>query len=269
VTVTRLRTAFKGIGVVLFAVYFIGTTLALSYYNWQYARDHGFVQWVLLGQIVPTAKALVWPYFMFFTSQESGGGAPHGEGSSPPSSVEPQPRIVEYVDNEYNFAFLFPSDWKLQKMPERGEAGAVRVMVKHPAKPMWVMATVGDIGKSMTKEQFESSPNREAAVAGMIEWTVEQVYKKMSREVGATQMIVSERRALPSNIGVKFYISTAHRTSAGPMMLVAGIHILPFERTHLISFAMVTPLDRAATKDNETIEHVFNSFHVLGEKPSK
>lgn len=35
-----VRYALKGIGVVLFAAYFIGTSLALSYYNWQYARDH-------------------------------------------------------------------------------------------------------------------------------------------------------------------------------------------------------------------------------------
>lgn len=263
----RLGNVLKGIGVVLFAAYFIGTTLALPYYNWQYARDHGFVKWLLLGNIVPTAKALAWPYFMFFTSQESGGGAPHGGGSSPPSSVESQPRIVEYVDNEYSFAFQFPSDWKLEKSPSPGEAAGVRLMVRHPAKPMWVVVTVGDIGESMTREQFESSPNREAAVAGMIESTVE-LYKKTSRDVGATQMIISEKRTLPSNVGVKFYISTAHRTSAG-MMTVAGVHILPFGKTHMIAFMMVAPLERAATKDNETIANVFNSFHVLGEKPSK
>jgi hypothetical protein len=32
---------------------------------------------------------------------------------------------------------------------------------------------------------------------------------------------------------------------------------------------MITPVDRTATKDNETITRVFNSFHVLGEQPIK
>jgi hypothetical protein len=37
-----------------------------TYYNWEYANKHGFMSWLTLGQIVPTAKAFVWPYFVFF-----------------------------------------------------------------------------------------------------------------------------------------------------------------------------------------------------------
>jgi hypothetical protein len=42
------------------------------FYNWQYAREHGFVQWFLLGEIVPSAKALVWPYFAFGQDHSAG-----------------------------------------------------------------------------------------------------------------------------------------------------------------------------------------------------
>ena len=50
----------------LFYVYFIPTFFFVPYYNWKYAKEKGFVKWVLLGEVVATAKAFVWPYFIFF-----------------------------------------------------------------------------------------------------------------------------------------------------------------------------------------------------------
>ena len=38
---------------------------AAVYFNWETARENGFGEWLLLGQIAPTAKACVWPYFAF------------------------------------------------------------------------------------------------------------------------------------------------------------------------------------------------------------
>ena len=35
-----------------------------AYFNWTYARDHGVVSWVVFGEVVATAKAVVWPYFV-------------------------------------------------------------------------------------------------------------------------------------------------------------------------------------------------------------
>jgi hypothetical protein len=175
--------------------------------------------------------------------------------------------LREYVDHQYQFAFQFPADWKLEKNPPPGEAGEVRAIIRHPTKPMRVMAMVGDIGKTITKREFESSPNRDAMVEGMIELSLEQ-YRKTSRDIGAERMIVSEKRMVPSDAGIKFHISTAH-IKGKVTMLMAGIHILPFEKPYLVTFTMITPVDRTATKDNETITRVFNSFHVLGERPIK
>jgi len=132
---------------------------------------------------------------------------------------------------------------------------------------MHVMALVGDLGKTITKRQFESSPNRDAVVEAMMEFTVEQAYKKTSRDIGAGRMIVSEKRVLPSDTGVQFYISTAN-IKGNAVILVAGVHIVPFEKPYMITFMMITPVDRNATKDNETITRVF-SFHILGERPLK
>jgi hypothetical protein len=116
--------------------------------------------------------------------------------------------------------------------------------------------------------QFESMPNRNNIVDGLIDLSIEEVYKKISRDIGAKNMVVSEKRMVPSDIGIKFYISTAHVKDNVPIV-IAGIHTIPFEKTYMIMFTMITPLDKTATKDNETITRIFRSFHLLGERPSK
>jgi hypothetical protein len=49
----------------VFALYLISVTCAVSYFNWQFAKEHGFWAWAFLGEIVPTAKAVIWPYYAF------------------------------------------------------------------------------------------------------------------------------------------------------------------------------------------------------------
>jgi hypothetical protein len=55
-------------------VVYVGTVglIFAPYYNWQYASEHGFVSWVIFGEIIPSAKALVWPYFVFGHSSKAG-----------------------------------------------------------------------------------------------------------------------------------------------------------------------------------------------------
>jgi hypothetical protein len=180
--------------------------------------------------------------------------------------AEAPPR--EYVDHQYQFAFQFPADWKFEKNPPPGEAGEVRVIIRHPVKPTRVIASVDHIGKTLTKQQFESSPNRDAVAEAMMELSIEQFYKKTSRDMGAERMLVSEKQVRPSDVGIKFYISTAH-IKDNVTILVAGIHLVPFEKPYMVTFTMITPVDPTATRDNETITQVFNSFHVLGERPMK
>jgi len=121
-------------------------------------------------------------------------------------------------------------------------------VVSHPTKQMRVMAMVGHLDTTITKRQFGSSPNRDALVEGMMQWTVEQAYKKISRDIGAERMIVSEKRKVPSEAGISFYISTAH-IKGNVTMGVAGIHIVPFEKPDLVSFLMIIiPVDPTATK---------------------
>ncbi len=43
--------------------YLAGALVATPIFNWRYAREHGVVSWLLLGEIVATAKAVIWPYY--------------------------------------------------------------------------------------------------------------------------------------------------------------------------------------------------------------
>jgi hypothetical protein len=172
---------------------------------------------------------------------------------------------MEYVDHQYGFAFQFPADWKVEKNFPPGEAGETRAIIRHPTKPMRVAAMVGEIDSTITKHQFESNPNREAAIEAMIALSVEQVYKQASRDIGADRMIVAEKRIRPSNAGVKFYISTLHIKENLPI-LIAGTHVVPYEKPYMVIFMMTTLVDKSAEEDNKTIARVFNSFHIIGEK---
>lgn len=47
------------------AVYCIGLFIATPYFNWLYAKEHGFWSWVFFGEIIATIKAMIWPIVLF------------------------------------------------------------------------------------------------------------------------------------------------------------------------------------------------------------
>ena len=54
-----------GVLYIICYAYGMGVMGSVTYFNWQYAKDNGFVKWLFLGQIIPTAKGIVWPYYLF------------------------------------------------------------------------------------------------------------------------------------------------------------------------------------------------------------
>lgn len=54
-----------GVAVLCFLV---ASIIFAPLYNWRYARENGVVKWVLFGEIVATAKAVIWPYYVFAVS---------------------------------------------------------------------------------------------------------------------------------------------------------------------------------------------------------
>jgi hypothetical protein len=56
----------------------ISLSIAVPFFNWQYANKHGFVSWILLGELVATAKSFVWPYYVFSSTPVNRYDSPDG-----------------------------------------------------------------------------------------------------------------------------------------------------------------------------------------------
>lgn len=61
----------KSIFYLILYPYFLPQLFFVPYYNWKYAKNNGFCNWLLLGEFVASGKALIWPYFVFFETTES------------------------------------------------------------------------------------------------------------------------------------------------------------------------------------------------------
>jgi hypothetical protein len=74
-------------------------------------------------------------------------------------------------------------------------------------------------------------------------------------------MIVASKQVLPSDDGIKFHISTL-QTIGADQIVIAGIHLIPFNQSHMISFIMMSPfkVDPARQK---VINGVLTSFRVV------
>ena len=66
----------------LIAAYFIGFMISALVFNWQYSKSSSFVEWLFLGELVPTAKAIIWPYYII-------GGGIAREAAPPVTSQGP------------------------------------------------------------------------------------------------------------------------------------------------------------------------------------
>jgi len=118
------RGAIVAARIVIF-LYIVCASVVAVYFNWQYARNHGLVKWILLGEIVSTWKGAAWPYYLFidpnppswsdeekqnakhfFLSMEANiaatkilnQGAPYSE--IPYSSIEETQRLLKYALEE-------------------------------------------------------------------------------------------------------------------------------------------------------------------------
>lgn len=52
---------------IMYLYIIVVTFLFIPYYNWNYAKTHGFMKWILFGEVVATTKAAIWPYYIFFS----------------------------------------------------------------------------------------------------------------------------------------------------------------------------------------------------------
>lgn len=100
--------------VLVFGLYFaIAGIFFVPYYNWQYAREHGFMSWLFLGEIIATGKALAWPYFMLSESFTS----------STATSPLPPKWSADEVANSKHFWYSIQADLQSKKL-SRQRTGA-------------------------------------------------------------------------------------------------------------------------------------------------
>lgn len=65
-----MKDAFKVFIAFFIPIYIMIAMGFFTYYSWQYSKKNGFVKYLLLGEVVPAGKALAWPYFAFFYTEE-------------------------------------------------------------------------------------------------------------------------------------------------------------------------------------------------------
>ena len=56
----------KTFGFIIFGIYCLGATIAMPYYNWQFASNVGFLPWLFFGEIIASINALLWPIDVFY-----------------------------------------------------------------------------------------------------------------------------------------------------------------------------------------------------------
>lgn len=59
-----LSNVFNGLLSITMSMYGLSVMGFAVYFNWQYAKEHGFLEWIFFGEIIATLKAFVWPVFI-------------------------------------------------------------------------------------------------------------------------------------------------------------------------------------------------------------
>lgn len=186
------------------------------------------------------------------------------------SAAQPRQKakVAEYTDNEYGYAFQFPSDWKILKTPTKDVADVVRVVIRSP-KASTLTVTVGKLGSSLSKWKLINDPDSKSLTNKIIDNTIDSVYEKFSRDSGATRMVIGEKSAFTSEMGLTIFISAVHIVKKAQVevpVATFGMHCIPFEKDYMIVFIIINPVSLKAEEENENIKRVLNSFHLIGEK---
>lgn len=55
---------------ILIYVYFLIASGFVIKFNYDFAKQNSFTEWLFLGEIVPTLKAFIWPYYVFVNEKK-------------------------------------------------------------------------------------------------------------------------------------------------------------------------------------------------------
>jgi hypothetical protein len=49
---------------VLLQIYGLISSIFAFYFNYSYARENGFIEWLFFGELIALCKAILWPFFV-------------------------------------------------------------------------------------------------------------------------------------------------------------------------------------------------------------
>jgi hypothetical protein len=176
-------------------------------------------------------------------------------------SAQERGTLSEFRDEEFDYRFLYPVEWKLDSLPE-GEANpGMRVRLRGPAGSSFVVI-IERTGQPLSKLEFQADRNAGKRVEAMMRQTLDQTYRAISKSLGALAMKTGEKRNLSDDYAVKYYLATLHQLKAGSPVVVAGTHAYPFSKDYSVNFIM-TAFHRGNAAENQLLTTVFNSFRML------
>jgi hypothetical protein len=98
------RRVFGSIGGFLIAIHGVGIVISDFVFSYRYIKEHGLFEWLFLGEIVTTLKAVVWEIFFVLALVE--GGADSGSLVKPSTQdalwIYEYPALVQAVETAKN-----------------------------------------------------------------------------------------------------------------------------------------------------------------------
>lgn len=89
------RNQVAAVAAFVFYMYAFGAIITAPYFNWKYAREHGLVRWIVLGELVATSKSFIWPYFLY-TARDTG----HAGATTPGDTNTPEKKTIGLNSSE-------------------------------------------------------------------------------------------------------------------------------------------------------------------------
>ncbi len=180
-------------------------------------------------------------------------------------SAENLGSLSEFRDDKFGYRLFYPSDWKLEALPEGDANQAVRLRLYGIGGSSFLVVIENTV-RTLSKREFRADPNAGNKVESMMRQTLEQTYRSISKNLGALAMQFGEKRNLSDEYAVKYYLATLHAMKTGSPVIVAGVHAYPFSKDYSVNFIM-TAFHRGNAQENQILTEVFNSFRLLDDIP--
>ena len=182
------------------------------------------------------------------------------------SGAEDVGSLSEFRDDKFRYRFLYPTDWKLEALPEGEADQTVRLRLRGIAGSSFLVI-IENTRQLLSKREFRADPKADQRVETMMRETLEHTYRSISKNMGALAMQFGEKRNLSDESAVKYYLATLHAMKSGSPVIVAGLHAYPFSKDYSVNFIM-TAFHRGNAAENQILIEVFNSFRLLDEIPT-